>query len=162
MHSTKIIEIGLDPAAISFWVKVENYPRSGDATYVQIIHSTNLLKSSIGFIGTHVKTGDTQIIVSSDCPFWMVYSEHRLACYMHEVTASGTHIMVASKNKTDRVFARNKMTATLKEFEETLGIHECMVGVYNRNFCGKAQQKFFIKVTGPTCSFTSGFDVSHA
>lgn len=120
------------------------------------------MDSSIGFVGTHQKTGDTHIVVSSGCPFWMVYSEHKLATWMHEVIASRTHIMVASKTGTDRVLEKHEITSISEQYESTLGPHECLVGVYNKGHCGKARQKFKIKIKGPDCSLISSFDVSHA
>lgn len=112
--------IGLDPFTSLF----ESFIGSGDAAYVQIIHTTKI----VGFLK---KTGDASIIVHTDCSFINLDANHLLVVSVFERTATQEEFLIATK-------ATNNVRGEIHEWNEvidtiTLKDYECEVGIYNKD-----------------------------
>lgn len=166
------IKSGLDPAAISFWLNKHDYLKKGDADYVQIVHSVNMPLGKFGWIGTSKKSGDTDIIVTSNCYFWQLYGNHKLAPYIHELTSQRKAVMIAVK--------KGKGYITYTKVDENVPVptdlghpslsyasdanlkpYQCMVGIYNRNHC-KEGKVFYIHLSNVTCALFSPWKMDRA
>lgn len=110
---------GLDPAAFAYWTDTNNYIHSGDAQYVQIIHTS--------YIGTQMQRGDSDIYVSS--PNWFIQHNHKLAYRIHELVATKKLILIASKNGSGTVI-NLQITMTVNTAYIKIGDDECLVRVY--------------------------------
>ncbi|XP_031617234.1 phospholipase A1-like [Contarinia nasturtii] len=114
--------IGLDAAAISHWVSTVNYIQSGDADYVQVVHTS--------YLGTQMAKGDSDIYIKTDN--WNSHNNHRLAVDMNALISAKKLILIGSKNGKGRVI---NLQESLHVNPELLQIadHECVVGVYNQD-----------------------------
>ncbi|XP_031617123.1 phospholipase A1-like [Contarinia nasturtii] len=111
--------IGLDPAAISFFVDPDkSYIQSGDADYVQIIHTS--------YLGTQNKKGDHDIYINSDN--WGSHNNHRLAVDINMLIAARKLVIVASKTGNSKIINLQK---NMSPDRVILGPNDCLVGVYS-------------------------------
>ncbi|XP_031617373.1 phospholipase A1-like [Contarinia nasturtii] len=114
--------IGLDPAAISIF-EVEpdkSYIKSGDAEFVQVIHTS--------YLGTQLKTSDSDIYINSDN--WYIHNNHRLAVELHELISAKKLILIASQSGNSKVINLQRNFCFDPDNIE-LESDECIVGVYS-------------------------------
>lgn len=110
---------GLDPAAVSYWIGSNRYIHSGDADYVQIIHTS--------YLGTQMERGDSDIYISTDR--WHSQKNHILAIGLHEITSAKKYLLIASQNGNGRMI--NLETNPQLKSHIELADDECLVGVYS-------------------------------
>ncbi|XP_031617160.1 phospholipase A1-like isoform X2 [Contarinia nasturtii] len=110
--------IGLDPAAI-YWANANDYIKSGDADYVQVVHTS--------YLGTQLQRGDSDIYIKSDN--WDTQMSHKLAVDLHELISAKKLVLIAAENGTGRSINLQEslhVNPDLIQIADT----ECMVGVY--------------------------------
>lgn len=131
--------IGLDPAAASLFLSRKYYIQKGDASYVQLIHTSTAF-------GTTNHSGDVSIVVTDNrYSFWSPVELHSLATSIHAATCRKRLIIVADLNKKElekdtkvKKTADNVPQGILKEFKDPksykvpeLKETQCIVGIYS-------------------------------
>lgn len=123
----QFVGIGLDPAAISFWIGTSNFIHAGDAEYVQVIHTS--------YMGTRMQRGDSDIYIY--CNRWHSPKNHILALDIHELISAKKMILIASEHTGVGRVINLEENPELKPKHLRLAEHECLVGVYNEGFSKK-------------------------
>ncbi|XP_031617553.1 phospholipase A1-like isoform X2 [Contarinia nasturtii] len=118
--------IGLDPGAVSYWIGTSNYIHRGDASYVQVIHTS--------YMGTRMQQGDHDVYVY--CDRWHSPKNHLLALDLHELISAKKAILIASEKDGGRMINLRE-NPELKSKRVKLAEDECVVGVYNDGFSKK-------------------------
>lgn len=137
VHVYDSFSAGLDPAGIRILLSPSNFVRSGDAFYVQLIHTSVLH-------GTCYRLGDSDIIVGNR--FFQAYCRSPLSACNH-IRAVTINNMIISKNYAF-VASSNGQSKTLplssaaRSESIPIGSGECLVGIYNTDYkCGRFKLK---------------------
>lgn len=98
--------------------------KSGDAVYVQIIHTTLIP-------GIFKRTGDATVIVYSNCTKDAIESNHLLALRMHELIATKKEFMIATNATNNEEGVILNWNAVCDK--STLRDDQYEVGIYNKD-----------------------------
>ncbi|XP_031617560.1 phospholipase A1 2-like [Contarinia nasturtii] len=87
--------IGLDPSAATLFLNKKYYISKGDASFVQLIHTSKVL-------GTSERTGDVSIVVKDNrLSIFNLRDKHSLATAIHAATCRKKLIIIAEMSKKD-------------------------------------------------------------
>lgn len=116
----KSFQIGLDPAGTKFMFDVTApYIQSGDAEYVQIIHT-----SALGMIRN---TADADIYIKYDSPIRSgIINLHSLAVYIHIAIATKRLFIIAEES------GRSTMIVNTGTPPRAANKTECLMGIYGK------------------------------
>lgn len=135
---------GLDPASASLYLHKNYYIFQGDASFVQVIHTSKVL-------GTLKRTGDIDIVVKDNrTSVFNPRDKHNLATSIHAATSQKKLIFVANMIKKDLSRSnkakkaaqsfKNKLAGDITELndpseyktkEPELKDNQCFVGIYS-------------------------------
>lgn len=135
-------KIGLDPAAISFWMDTNKYLHKGDAKYVQTIGTS--------LFGTSLNKADSDIDIQHNCPWWNLHHNHRLAAYLHEIIAAKKATLIASEKNS----GKGRIVKYKPDSSPNISVakNECIIGIYNQNVSLEAQRKqYVLKLSWDDC-----------
>lgn len=120
MASTLKFQTGYDPADLHPWYDKSNYLKKGDAKYVQLIHTSTML-------GTTLKTGDVDITVKHKSSVHFA-ENHFLGIQIQELIAIRSHVLVAEREGNGSVIEL-KNSSEIETIKLNLRSDQCMLGV---------------------------------